>query len=330
MNKTAFTWYEFFAGGGMSRLGLGEHWRCVFANEWCEKKAAAYRCNFGACDELKVKDVAELSTADLPGQADLAWASFPCQDLSLAGSGAGLNGERSGMFRPFWNLIDSLVQEKRAPHIVVLENVIGALTSHGGKDFTCIVNSFARTGYRVGCLVIDAVRFVPQSRPRLFVIGVSDSLSIPDTFTSNVPSEPWHPGSLRAARERLPRCLDDAWIWWSLPVPDVPAPPLTAIIEEEPIGIAWHTTVETTYLLSLMSPLHRRKVEAAKEIGIKLVGAVYRRTRPDDQGKKVQRAEVRFDNIAGCLRTPVGGSSRQTIIVVEGDRIRSRLLSPRG
>ncbi|MDQ6700028.1 MAG: DNA cytosine methyltransferase, partial [Acidobacteriota bacterium] len=82
MNKTAFTWYEFFAGGGMGRLGLGEHWRCVFANEWSEKKAAAYRARFGACDELKIKDVAQLSTADLPGQADLAWASFPCQDLS--------------------------------------------------------------------------------------------------------------------------------------------------------------------------------------------------------------------------------------------------------
>ena len=49
-----------------------------------------------------------------------------------------------------------------------------------------------------------------------------------------------------------------------------------------------------------------------------MVGAVYRRTRPDENGIKRQRAEVRFDDVAGCLRTPAGGSSRQIILVVEG------------
>ena len=58
-------------------------------------------------------------------------------------------------------------------------------------------------------------------------------------------------------------------------------------------------------------------------------GTVYRRTRPDETGVKRQRAEIRFDDVAGCLRTPAGGSSRQTIIVVEGKRVRSRLLSTR-
>lgn len=43
----------------------------------------------------------------------------------------------------------------------------------------------------------------------------------------------------------------------------------------------------------------------------------------------MQRAEIRFDDVAGCLRTPSGGSSRQTIMVVDGKRVRSRLLSPR-
>ena len=60
-----------------------------------------------------------------------------------------------------------------------------------------------------------------------------------------------------------------------------------------------------------------------------MVGAVYRRTRPGENGIKRQRAEVRFDDVAGCLRTPAGGSSRQIILVIEGKRIRSRLLSPR-
>jgi DNA (cytosine-5)-methyltransferase 1 len=73
-----------------------------------------------------------------------------------------------------------------------------------------------------------------------------------------------------------------------------------------------------------MSPLHRRKVELAKT-----AGAIYKRTRRDESGRSVQRAEVRFDGISGCLRTPAGGSSRQSILMVEGREIRSRLLSPR-
>ena len=59
------------------------------------------------------------------------------------------------------------------------------------------------------------------------------------------------------------------------------------------------------------------------------MGGVYKRTRPDSNGNKRQRAEIRFDKVAGCLRTPGGGSSRQTIMVVEGSSTRSRLLSPR-
>lgn len=78
-----------------------------------------------------------------------------------------------------------------------------------------------------------------------------------------------------------------------------------------------------------MSPLNRKKVSDAARSGRKVVGAVYRRTRPDENGVKRQRAEVRFDDVAGCLRTPAGGSSRQVILVIEGKTVRSRLLSPR-
>src|SRR6516162_9413196 len=85
MEQSRLTWYEFFAGGGMARIGLGSEWRCTFANEWCEKKAASYRAYFGG-SELKVDDVANLRAEDLPGVQTLVWASFPCQDLSLAGS----------------------------------------------------------------------------------------------------------------------------------------------------------------------------------------------------------------------------------------------------
>src|SRR5205823_10166154 len=134
----------------------GPRWRCTFANDWCEKKAAAYRAYFGGA-EFRAGDVAELRPADLPGAPALVWASFPCQDLSLAGNGAGLAGERSGTFHPFWKLMRGLVADRRAPSLVVLENVVGALTSHEGQDFATIVGSLAEGGYRVGGLVMDAV-----------------------------------------------------------------------------------------------------------------------------------------------------------------------------
>jgi len=97
------TFFEFFAGGGMARAGLGNGWSCLFANDFDPKKGAAYAANWGP-HELVIRDVATLSTRELPRRADLAWASFPCQDLSLAGSGAGLKGQRSGAFWPFWPL----------------------------------------------------------------------------------------------------------------------------------------------------------------------------------------------------------------------------------
>jgi DNA (cytosine-5)-methyltransferase 1 len=131
--RSAF--YEFFAGGGMARLGLGPDWNCLFANEWSSKKAAAYRANFPLASELKVEDIWNLSIEDLPGQADLAWASFPCQDLSLAGNGAGLDGSRSGTLLKFWTLMRDLEREGRKVPIILLENLVGALTSNEGQDF---------------------------------------------------------------------------------------------------------------------------------------------------------------------------------------------------
>jgi DNA (cytosine-5)-methyltransferase 1 len=79
----------------------------------------------------------------------------------------------------------------------------------------------------------------------------------------------------------------------------------------------------------MMSSINRSKVVAAKREGKKMVGTIYKRTRRDESGEKIQRAEVRFDGVSGCLRTPGGGSSRQTIIVIEGNSVRSRLLSTR-
>ena len=75
-------------------------------------------------------------------------------------------------------------------------------------------------------------------------------------------------------------------------------------------------------------PIIKKSFFEAQRSGQRWIGALYRRTRVEN-GVKVQRAEVRFDGVAGCLRTPSGGSSRQYILLVEGDKIRSRLLSAR-
>ncbi|HEY2356350.1 MAG TPA: DNA cytosine methyltransferase, partial [Phenylobacterium sp.] len=93
-------------------------------------------------------------------------------------------------------------------------------------------------------------------------------------------------------------------------------------------AVAWHPPERTAQWLALMAPLHRARLEAAQARGERVVGAVYRRMRIE-AGVKVQRAEVRFDGLAGCLRTPRGGSSRQVIVVVEDGRVRTRLLAPR-
>jgi DNA (cytosine-5)-methyltransferase 1 len=313
----------------MARLGLGPAWTCNFANDCCSKKASAYRAFFGPSPELKVVDVAELTTKDLPGVPDLVWASFPCQDLSLAGNGAGLAGRRSGTFRPFWKLVTGLVREHRAPKVVVIENVIGTLTSHSGNDFASIVRAFAESDYRVGALVINAVRFLPQSRPRLFVIGLYGHTPFDSKLASFAPSEPWHTKSLIAAHSKLPEHILQNWVWWQLPEPKRSVTTLASLIEENPTGIEWHSERDTEKILRLMTSPHRKRVANALRTGNRLVGTIYKRTRPNRNGVMTQRAEVRFDGVSGCLRTPVGGSSRQTVIVVDSGGVRTRLLSPR-
>jgi DNA (cytosine-5)-methyltransferase 1 len=323
------TFYEFFAGGGMARAGLERNWTCLFANDFDPKKAMSYQANWGTGGELKVGDVAQLSTADLPGQADLVWGSFPCQDLSLAGAGAGLAGDRSGTFYPFWKLIRDLIREGRGPKIIALENVCGTLTSHQGKDFQAICRTFAQAGYRFGPLVINAALFVPQSRNRLFMIGIREDVDIDEALLAPGPMDSFHTRALRFAVAKLPSALRKAVLWLNLPTPPYRNSTFADIIEDNPDSVEWHTVAETKRLLELMTPINLAKVTAAQRAERRMVGGVYRRTRPDGTGKRVQRAEVRFDDVAGCLRTPAGGSSRQVILVVDGAKVRSRLISAR-
>lgn len=333
MTQNDLTFYEFFAGGGMARAGLGKAWTCTFANDFSPSKAAAYRANWGD-EDLTLGDIAKVSTGQLPGRASLAWASFPCQDLSLAGAYAGLGEHgadvvtRSGTFWHFWTLIKGLKREGRAPGTIVLENVYGALTSRGGADFAAIGNALADGGYCFGAVVIDAALFVPQSRPRVFFVATLMDRPLPSDLTTAAPTE-WHPAALKRAQAQLHGRAREQWVWWNLPQSPARTTRFGDLVEDSPADVAWHSEAQTARLLSMMSEGNRQKVKAAAQTGQRVVGTIYRRTRPDDDGVKQQRAEVRFDGVAGCLRTPGGGSSRQTIMVVKGERVRSRLLSAR-
>lgn len=307
----------------MVRAGLGSEWQCLLANDISEKKASSYKENWGE-DDLVVGDIFDINLKDIKRHADLAWGSFPCQDLSLAGGGAGLKGTRSGAFWGFWKIIQGLNIQGRKPSMVVLENVYGALTSHGGKDFEAIAKAVASEGYVVGAMVIDAVHFLPQSRPRLFIVAVDSTISIPDSTVAATANPAWHPYSLIRAYNMLPLSVKKSWCWWTLPTPSSKMLTLDDIIEARPEGVEWHSTLETQKILSMMTDVNQRKVMAAQAAGRLKVGTIYKRTRLG-----IQRAEVRFDGIAGCLRTPSGGSSRQTIMVADGPKIRTRLLSPR-
>jgi DNA (cytosine-5)-methyltransferase 1 len=241
--------------------------------------------------------------------------------------GAGLEGERSGTFYPFWRLMRGLAGEDRAPTIVALENVCGALTSHGGRDFAAICQAFHDLGYRMGALVIDAALFVPQSRPRLFLVGVQGGAAIEASLLSPGPTHPFHTPALRRAIEGVSPGVRGPMLWWALPAPARRNAAFAELIEDT--GVAWHSAAQTARIVGLMSPVNLAKVEAARRSGGRMVGAVYRRTRLDERGRKIQRAEIRFDDVSGCLRTPAGGSSRQTVMVVEGETVRSRLISAR-
>jgi DNA (cytosine-5)-methyltransferase 1 len=116
----------------------------------------------------------------------VAWGS-PCQDLSVAGKRAGLEGERSGLFHEGIRIINELRKEtnNEYPKISIWENVAGALSSNRGADFGVIINEMAKAGAMViEWGLLDAQHFgIPQRRRRVFVIAVFNSAT-----ASNCPS----------------------------------------------------------------------------------------------------------------------------------------------
>lgn len=315
---------EFFAGGGMARIGLGDSWRCLFANDIDPQKCAAYRENFGG-GELVEGDISTLDHALLPQTAaDLMWGSFPCQDLSLAGARGGIKAERSGHFFSFWRHAEHLIAKGRAPRIIAVENVVGLLTSNGGRDFAAIADLMTQAGYAVTAAVLDAKVFVPQSRPRLFMIAFGKDCVPP--VGKDAPGDVLAPAALHAALDRLPPTARKRWFWLDAAPTLNRNTRLSDIIEWD--AKEWNDPAYTKQLLAMMSNAQRRRLDALLKNRARRAGAAFRRTRIEN-GITVQRLEARFDGLAGCLRTPAGGSSRQIILAIDKGKVKSRLMTPR-
>lgn len=320
-NRGPFNLYEFFAGGGLAGLGL-TGFRTTFANDLDAAKAASWRANHADPDILRLADVWDLTPGDLPGEADLAWASSPCQDVSLAGARGGLDARRSGAFWGFWRLMTGLAEQGRAPGVIVIENVMGLLTSNQGRDFAAVCRALHDGGYVFGAVEADAALWLPQSRPRLFLIASRRPVA-----GAGDGADPFHSPRIRAAHAALPDDLKAGWVWWRLAAPPRRNTDLAALLQPDD-AVDWLENEKTAALLDLLSPLHRARLDAAIASGERRVGAAYRRVRIEN-GVKVQRLEIRLDGLAGCLRTPAGGSSRQFVVVCQAGRIRVRRLTGR-
>ena len=167
---------EFFAGMGLMRAGLESIGiETVFANDIDETKARLYRDNWGG-DHLVVKDIRAVSGQDIP-DIDLATASFPCTDLSLAGYRKGLQGDESSLVLDFLRILEEMGH--RAPSTVLIENVPGFLTSSDGEDWRIVTGELGRLGYATDHVLVDASAFVPQSRTRVFLIGHQGEVELP-------------------------------------------------------------------------------------------------------------------------------------------------------
>ena len=314
---------EFFAGGGMVSAALAPGWDCVLANDIDPKKCLTYRENFPD-HPLIEGDIAILETE---ARADLFWASSPCQDFSLAGRGQGLRGKRSSTFSHFADILDRAASAGQAPRIVAFENVVGLVSRNGSKDFHTVLRRIAAAGYRVGALEIDAVQFLPHSRPRLFVIAVRDDVQIPPSLVQDQPGA-FHSKRVQAGLATAPRAVKDRWVWWSLAAPADATVPIADFIQTD-AKQDWFNRSQLARLKALMPPLHAKRLAGLVNAKGSAICFAYKRGRPDATGRVRQVAELRFDGNAGCIRTPAGGSSRQIVLVAGDGKLRARLLNPR-
>lgn len=307
---------EFFAGAGLVRLGLeAAGFKVVWSNDIDPAKAEMYRAHFGtdAGHRFVLGDIADVEADDLP-DVDAAWASFPCTDLSLAGWRRGLRGAESATFFHFTRLMDELGD--RRPPVIALENVVGLATSRGGDDLRAAVTELNGLGYSVDVFTLDARRFVPQSRPRLFLVGSQQPVRS-------------DPGICELRPEWLSFIFaDETLVTHQAPLP--PPPPLTTggltrLADRLPPGdTAWWDEERTRRFLDSLSEVQETRLEQLRRAKTLTYRTAYRRTR---QGKPVW--EIRADDVSGCLRTARGGSSKQAVVRAGRGTVKVRWMTAR-
>jgi len=317
------TFAEFFAGIGLMRMGLEkEGWTVAFANDIATDKFAMYADHFqDVKSHFVIDDIHKLNSNSVPTVA-LATASFPCNDLSLAGMRKGLAGKESSAYWGFIRILDEMGE--RRPPIVLLENVAGFLTSHAGRDFQSALLALNRLGYAVDPMIIDAVKFVPQSRVRLFVVGCRQSgqgmwkvKETPSFYESDVRP--------KALAEFILCHPEIVWNIRDMPSLPASAPSLQDILEDLPENSSfWWNDARRDYLLAQMSERHTTQLKKTISGNQMSFGTVFRRIR---KGRSM--AELRTDSVAGCLRTPRGGSARQILIQAGQGLVKARFLTPR-
>jgi len=302
LSNAPWTMQEFFAGSGLVAYGLRGLFAPVWANDISKQKAIVYEANFDN-DHFVLGDIKDINGRDLP-YAHLSWASFPCQDLSLAGSIGGIRAARSGLVWEWLRILDEI---ETPPKILLLENVSGLLSTNGGDNYRVLHTALIERGYSCGAIVLNAHHFVPQSRPRVFVIAVQKDSIIPEYLMSSGPS--WLHNK---AAVDLGYSLS-SWIWWRTEKPPHLHQILEDVIEED-------VPFDKDTVLRLVPGRHQAKLDEFEHV----YATGYRRMRNGEQ-----QLELRFDGIAGCLRTPEGGSSKQYLVVKKNGETHARLLTVR-
>lgn len=315
---------EFFAGIGLVRMGLeAQGWSLVYANDIDPAKLEMYDSHFGdAAEHFDLSDIHSLKAARLP-DIELATASFPCTDLSLAGGRLGLKGKHSSAFWGFVNVLKEM--GLRRPPLVMIENVTGFLTSHGGEDFASALRSLNDLGYAVDAFVLDARWFVPQSRQRLFVVATA--IADPSAVRTTRPSRIRPPLLTRFISQHS----EISWQLRTLPEPPIESTnKLVDVLDDLPSDAPeWWNRTRQEYLYRQFSPRHKAVADAMISRRRWSYATVFRRVRLQEDGVKRSMGELRSDGIAGCLRTPKGGSGRQILFKAGYGRYMVRLLTPR-
>jgi len=320
--ESDYTVAEYFAGIGLVRLGLERAgWRVLYANDFNVEKYEMYSAYFADAEtHYEIKDIFDLNISNIP-KTFLATCSFPCIDLSLAGNQKGINGKHSSAFWGFRDILRK--QGKNKPPMVLLENVPGWLTSNDGEDFRVTISALNELGYACDVYSIDALGFTPQSRLRVFVVGVQTKN--PNQAIQTLQSRPTYL-AIDSLKDAVRKYQNLSWH-----ILNVPTPPyeqvkeLDKIIEKIPFfDSRWWDQEKVDRHLQMMAPSHLDRVIKMSKSTKVVYRTVFRRRR-----EGIQRAEVRNDNTAGCLRTARGGSSRQIVLQAGNGKIRMRHMTPR-